>query len=99
MTGSVTVSFGLDNSVTTSRYPEGSTVGTLVRDSWTKQALGFGDNVEAVINGVAMPECTPLAAGMIVTLRTKAGSKGAAKAKAKTPKALPKAKAKSKKSC
>ena len=70
---SVTVAYGLDNEVTNSSH--GSVFG-LLNDSRLKAYLGFGDNVEAVINGVVVNPSYLLADGDRVVLRAKAGNKG-----------------------
>ena len=67
------VSFGLDNSITT----KATTVGSLLTNERIKAFLGFdAAAVEAVINGAVVDSNYLLAEGDNVTLRQKAGTKG-----------------------
>lgn len=71
----IRINFGLDNSVevAATKYP---TVGDLKRDESLKAFLGFGDNVEIVINGVAVGDDYALDACENVCIRTRANKKG-----------------------
>jgi len=74
----VSVSYGLDNSITLSA----DTIGEILDNDRAKQFLGFSDNIEAVVNGVVVGSDYNLMNGDTVTLRAKAGNKGkGAKAK------------------
>jgi len=70
----VNVSYGLDNSATFN----GDTVSDILGSSRLRQFLGFGDAVEAVIDGIVVGGSYELEEGDMVTLRAKAGNKGAA---------------------
>ena len=68
-----TVSFGLDNSITT----KATTVGSILSNERIKAFLGFdAAAVEAVINGAVVGSNYLLAEGDSLTLRQKAGTKG-----------------------
>jgi molybdopterin converting factor small subunit len=70
----ITCSYGLDNSATFN----GDTVSDILGSSRLRQFLGFSDNVEAVIDGVVVDGSHELDEGDTVTLRARAGNKGAA---------------------
>jgi len=73
----LTITFGLSNSVTKAAesYP---TVNSVISDASLRQVLGFGDNVEARVNGVTCDVGQALADGDVITLVTKANSKATA---------------------
>ena len=68
----VTVSYGLDNEVTTNA----DTVKEILSSDRIKAFLGFGDSVEAVIDGAVVGGSYLLAEDDHVALRAKAGEKG-----------------------
>jgi len=70
----ITITFGLSNSVTkdVDSYP---TVNSIIADPSLRQVLGFGDNVEARVNGVTCDVGQYLSDGDTVSLVTKANSK------------------------
>jgi sulfur carrier protein ThiS len=72
---SFTVKFGLGNEVTqpVSKF---ATVGDVIRDAAIQSLLGFGSNVEATVNGSVVSNDTLIYAGMVVSLQTKAHTKG-----------------------
>ena len=72
---SFTVKFGLGNEVTqpVSKF---AAVADAVRDAGIQSLLGYGDNVEATINGSVVPGDTRITAGMVISLQTKAHTKG-----------------------
>lgn len=53
----------------------GLTVAGVLNNASLRAVLGFGSNVEAHINGVAQPGNTPVRAGHVLTLVTRANSK------------------------
>ena len=69
----ITISFGPSNEVTkpVDQYP---TVASIIGDANIKQFLGFGNNVEARVNGVS--DQTTLVDGDRVELVTRASTKG-----------------------
>ena len=71
----ITISFGINNSVTreAGNYP---TVSSVLQDGNLKQFLGFGNNVEALVNGVTADAGQELVAGDRIELRTRANVKG-----------------------
>lgn len=70
----VTIRFGLANELTKD-VPEGTSVGTLIHDRSIASALGYGSNVQAVVDGVVQSDNSPLSDGDVVTIETKANSK------------------------
>ena len=69
---SVTVRYGLERQVTTS-VPEGSSIEEVL--GRVRAALGFGDNVKALIDGAAQPLTNGVANGDVITVDTAANSK------------------------
>jgi sulfur carrier protein ThiS len=72
----VTVRFGPANEVSRT-YPEGTTVGALLRDRSLLATLGAGANVKALIDRAEQGPDTQLADGDVVELETVANSKAA----------------------
>lgn len=70
----VTIRFGASNELSKA-VPAGTTVGTILRDANVKAVLGFGDNVQAVVDGVVQRDTAPLDDGDVVTVETRANSK------------------------
>ena len=70
----VTIRFGASNELSKS-VPEGTTVGSILCDNNVKAVLGFGDNVQAVLDGVVQRDSAPLADGDILVIETRANSK------------------------
>ena len=71
----ITIKFGANNEVT-QNAANFTTVGAVLRNAGLKSTLGFGDNVEAHVNGNAVSSTYALRDGDIVVLITKANSKG-----------------------
>jgi len=69
---SVTVKYGLERSITTS-VPVGSSIGDVLRR--VRAALGFGDNVKALIDGATQPESNTVTEGDVISVETAANSK------------------------
>ena len=69
---SVTVRYGLERQGTTS-VPEGSSIEEVL--GRVRAALGFGDNVKALIDGAAQPMTNGVANGDVITVETAANSK------------------------
>jgi hypothetical protein len=71
----IVVQFGRDNEIRkpAAQFP---TVNTVVNSATLKNALGFGSNVEAHVNGAAVNGGFALRSGDVVTLITRANSKG-----------------------
>ena len=69
---SVTVRYGLERQVTTS-VPEGASIEEVL--GRVRAALGFGDNVKALIDGAAQPMTNGVANGDVITVETAANSK------------------------
>jgi molybdopterin converting factor small subunit len=80
---SVAVNYGLENSITLAA----TNVGEILSNDRAKQYLGYGDNVEAVVNNVVVGRDYNLMNGDVVNLRAKAGNKGAKALKAPAKKA------------
>ena len=68
----VTISYGLENSITTT----GETVGEIMNSPRVKAFLAYGDSVEAVVNGAVVEPGYKLADNDEVAVRAKAGTKG-----------------------
>jgi translation initiation factor IF-1 len=71
----IKIKFGHSNEVNKSADVF-TTVGAILRNASLRTALGFGDNVEAHVNGAAVNNSYALRSGDIVELVTKANSKG-----------------------
>jgi len=71
----IKISFGVNNSVDkdASKYP---TVTHVLQDANLQQFLGYGNNVEARVNGVTAVDGQRLMSGDVVELVTKANKKG-----------------------
>lgn len=78
-TGMITITtrFGATNELTKG-FPEGTRVSQLLSNQSVKATLGFGDNVQAVVNGSILAVNTVLDDGDVVTIESKANSKAAA---------------------
>lgn len=70
----IKISFGLGNSVALP-FPAGTTVGAAVRDSRVKAALGHGDNVRMLVDGVTQDANAPLREGDEIKLESVAHAK------------------------
>lgn len=70
-----TVKFGAGNTIDKDFAP-GTTVGDIIEDEALQSVLGFGDNVEGVIGGTAVGEDYEPSAGSVLSLRTRANTKG-----------------------
>lgn len=71
---SVSISYGADNSLTRS-VPQGTKVGQLLADPAIKAALGFGDNVQAVIDGARQEAGATLRNGDEIVVESRACAK------------------------
>ncbi|HYF36598.1 MAG TPA: hypothetical protein VD994_14985 [Prosthecobacter sp.] len=69
-----TVSYGAFNT-STREVPAGTTIGALRADRNLKAVLGYGDNVDFTVDGVAQPDSTVLHDGDKVSVVTKAACK------------------------
>lgn len=78
----INIRFGATNELT-KELPEGTTVAALLANQSVKVGLGFGDNVQAVVNGSILSGSTVLDDGDAVTIESKANSKAAAATSAK----------------
>lgn len=70
----VTFRFGPTNELS-KNLREGTTVQQALSDSSLKAGLGFGDNVQAIIDDTVQSGSTTLNDGDIVTIETRANSK------------------------
>lgn len=70
----IKVSFGLGNSVSLN-FPPGTTVGMAVKDSRVKAALGHGDSVRMLVDGVTQDANAPLREGDEIKLESIAHAK------------------------
>lgn len=70
----ITVRFGVGNSRGTS-VPRGTTIAQVINDPVTKQALGYPNNVKALIRRVEQSPNTPVANGDVIDLETVGTSK------------------------
>lgn len=70
----IKVRFNLDT--TARELPQGATIGDLRRNEDIKAKLGYGDNVNFLIDGVVMSDDVELPAGAEVVVETKANTKG-----------------------
>lgn len=69
----VTVRYGLNTLDKTFTIPV--TIRQLRNDQSIRAVLGYGDNVNLLINGIAMPDDAIVANGAIVTVETAANTK------------------------
>ena len=71
----ITIKFGHNNEV---RKPAATftTVGAVTRNAALRTTLGFGDNVQAMVNNAEVPTTYSLRSGDVVELITKANAKG-----------------------
>jgi len=69
----VTVRYGLDQHSVS--IPLESRFGDLVHNSELRAALGYGDNIKLLVNGVEMPMDAKVPTGSYVTAETAANSK------------------------
>jgi molybdopterin converting factor small subunit len=65
----VTLRFGVGNARTTT-VARGTTIGQLIADSTNRQALGYPNNVKALIRRVEQNQNTPVANGDVIDLET-----------------------------
>lgn len=72
----VTISYGPANSVTR-QFNEGATVGDVLKDTNLRAVLGFGENVQALIDRTPMSPTTSLNDGDEVNLEVVANQKAA----------------------
>jgi hypothetical protein len=69
----ITVVYGADLEIKESDTP--ITIGQIRRDEDLRGSLGYGDNINLLINGVAMPDEAIVPNGSTVTLETAANKK------------------------
>lgn len=74
MNNIITIQYGAGNSVTKDRNGY-TTVGAILSDRNLRAILGFGDNTEARINGLAASPDMAIPAGAVIDLVAKASSK------------------------
>lgn len=70
------------NELSRDNFPEGTTIGDILRDPNLRAVLGFGDNVEARIDGVTQDLSAPVRDGDVIFLATKAASKASGEGEA-----------------
>lgn len=70
----VTLRFGLTKMLTV-EVPEGTTVGTLLSNPNYKASLGYGENVNAVIDGTTVSSADTVSDGDTIVLEKQAASK------------------------
>lgn len=73
MNKTITVKYGVDQF--TSEVDAGYTVGQLKEDDKFQTALGYGDNVNVLIEGVAQGGCVNIPNGAVVKIETAANTK------------------------
>lgn len=71
---SVTIRYGAGDEMTKA-FDDGATVRDVLTNTAVKAALGFGDNVRALIDGVEQTSDTELTDGDIITIETRANQK------------------------
>lgn len=71
----VTVRFGAGNSRTL-QVPRGTTLGDVVNNPANKAALGYGDNVKALISRVAQPLNLQVANNDVIDIESVGSTKG-----------------------
>lgn len=71
----VTIKYGTDNQTKT--FVHAPTIRQIKDNDSLKAALGFGDNVRALVNGVEVPDSATCSDGMIVILETACNTKAA----------------------
>lgn len=69
----VTIRYGTDTM--NKHYDSPPTVGQVLSSASVKAELGFGDNVRALVNGVAQDEATLVGDGSTIVVETRANSK------------------------
>jgi hypothetical protein len=69
----ITIKYGVDS--ITKQVDAGFTIGDLKGDDGIRAGLGYGDNVNALINGVAQGCSTVIPDGAVVTIETAANTK------------------------
>jgi hypothetical protein len=70
----ITIEYG-DNNSLTKGFPEGTTFGQVLGDPAVKAVLGYGDNIEPVVDGVVQPIGNPVSEGDAVLVQVKANTK------------------------
>jgi len=69
-----TIEYGDNNSLTKS-FPDGTTFAQVLADAAVKAVLGFGDNVEGVVDGVVQPGANRIDDGDVILVQVKANTK------------------------
>lgn len=69
----VTIQYGVER--LTKTYSSNPTVGQIVSDSNIKAALGYGDNVKALLNGIEQPTTVGVPDGSTLVIETAANKK------------------------
>lgn len=69
-----TIRFGVGNA-RVSTAPRGTTIGQVIADATNRQALGYPNNVKALIRRVEQNQNTPIANGDVIDLETVGTSK------------------------
>lgn len=77
MTTQVTVRFGVDS--VTRTFDHAVSVGDVRRDTGIKAALGYGDSVRCLMNGIALTDDALLPSGASLTIETAANTKAVRK--------------------
>jgi len=68
----ITINYGVESATKT--VAEGTTVGQIKKDY--RPFFGWGDNLNAIVDGVVMPDATVLSDGADVVMETAANTKG-----------------------
>lgn len=72
----ITIRYGATTEIKRS-FPEGTTVGTIINDRNLQAYVGFGSNVQGVVNGEVQDIHASLEDGDILVVETKANAKAA----------------------
>ena len=68
-----TVKYGVDEVTRNPSTPP--TIGDIRQDDNLQATLGYGDNINLLVNGVAQGDCTLVPDGAVVTVETAANQK------------------------
>lgn len=69
----ITIKYGVDQ--LTKQVDADFTVSDLKADDAIRAGLGYGDNINVLINGVAQNDCVNIPDGAVVTIETAANTK------------------------
>jgi hypothetical protein len=71
---SITIKYGVGDEITKA-FEDGITVGQVMANQSVKIALGYGDNVRGLIDGVEQPSSMELSDGDVLNIETRANQK------------------------